>query len=128
VLVIDASFAVQALLSRPGLITKEKLAAPRLLWSEVVSALHELRWRGTISDELAQLARARLSNASIHADQPKRLPEWAWEIADELGWAKTYDAEYVALARHRSCPLLTIDVRLSRTAARVVSVVGPSDI
>ena len=52
----------------------------------------------------------------------------AWEVADALGWAKTYDAEYVALAQHLDCPLLTIDARLARGAGRVVSIVGPADL
>jgi hypothetical protein len=28
---------------------------------------------------------------------PKGLSDEAWRIADRLGWAKTYDAEYLAL-------------------------------
>jgi len=45
-----------------------------------------------------------------------------------LGWAKTYDAEYVALARTLECSLLTTDRRLQRGAERIVDTVGPSDL
>ena len=48
-----------------------------------------------------------------------RLGREAWAIADELGWTKTYDAEYLALARVLEAPLATLDRRLARAAARV---------
>ena len=40
-------------------------------------------------------------------------------------WARTYDAEYVALAHLLSSRLLTLDARLRRTASRLVEVLGP---
>jgi predicted nucleic acid-binding protein len=52
----------------------------------------------------------------------------AWVVADELGWARTYDAEYVALARSLECRLVTLDERLRRGAGRVVEVIGPADV
>ena len=66
--------------------------------------------------------------APIRRRRPPRLHREAWKVADELGWAKTYDAEYVALARILRCPLLTIDARLKRGASRLVRVVGPADL
>ena len=52
----------------------------------------------------------------------------AWKIADRLGWAKTYDAEYVALADLLSCRLVTLDARLRRGAQRLGFVVGPDEL
>jgi predicted nucleic acid-binding protein len=52
----------------------------------------------------------------------------AWRVAEELGWAKTYDAEYVALARMLRCRLLTRDERLRRGAARLVEAIGPTEL
>ncbi|HEY3208372.1 MAG TPA: hypothetical protein VGL18_01050 [Actinomycetota bacterium] len=42
----------------------------------------------------------------------------------ELGWAKTYDAEYIALARLMRCRLISLDARLLRGAARLGFVIG----
>jgi predicted nucleic acid-binding protein len=56
------------------------------------------------------------------------LAEEAWRIADELGWAKTYDAEYVALASLLDCRLVTVDGRLRRGADRLGFVVGPTEL
>jgi len=130
VLVIDASAAVQASLSSDGFafLSAEELVAPGLLWSEGLSVLHELGWRGTISRALAGEALARFAAAPIAAKRPVRLAEEAWRVADELGWAKTYDAEYLALARLLRCRLLTLDARLRRRASSVVEIVGPTEL
>jgi len=130
VLVIDASSAVQASLSVDGflLLGGETLVAPALLWSEVSSVLHELAWRGSVSGQLAREALGRFLAASIAPRRPARLASEAWRLADRFGWAKTYDAEYVALARLLRCRLLTLDARLRRTASGVVEILGPGDL
>ena len=129
-LVVDSAIVVTACLSSVGLqpYAKQELVAPALMWSESTSVLHELRWRRQITDELATYAFARLRDAPVAARAHKRLHEEAWRIADRFGWAKTYDAEYVALAQLLRCRLLTIDARLKRTAATLVKVVGPTEL
>jgi predicted nucleic acid-binding protein len=129
-LVVDSSAAVQACLAADGfgLFGDEDLVSPGLLWSEASSVLHELRWRREISEDLASIAFNALLTAPIAPRTPRRLRREAWRVADDLGWAKTYDAEYVALARILQCRLFTIDDRLRRGAARIVEVVGPRDL
>lgn len=104
------------------------LVAPSLLWSEASSVLHGLRWRGLISPGLAAAALERLLTAGVTRVDDRELLVEAWDVADRLGWAKTYDAQYVALARRRDCPLVTLDDRLSRGAGRLVRVLGPGDL
>jgi predicted nucleic acid-binding protein len=130
VLVLDASVAVELSLRRGGfdLLADETLIAPRLLWSEVPSAIHELRWRAVISAQLAQGGLEQFLGAPVAVRRSAELPRLAWGVADELGWAKTYDAEYVALARLLGCRLLTADVRLRRGAARAVTVIGLGEV
>lgn len=98
------------------------------MWSEVSSVLHELKWRGEISADLAQLAVKRLADADVSARRPKGLTDEAWRIADRLGWAKTYDAEYLALALLLRCRLLTTDAKLKASGSRIVGVIGPTDL
>ena len=130
VLVIDASAAVQASLPADGFgfLAREELVAPALLWPEVSSVLHEMAWRGTVSRGLGRSALDRFLAAPIGARRHVRLTPEAWRIADELGWAKTYDAEYVALAHLLGARLLTLDARLRRTASRLVEVLGPTEL
>jgi len=59
--------------------------------------------------------RRRLESCPVQARTHPRLGEEAWQIADQFGWAKTCDAEYVALARLLGCRLVTPDARLRRS-------------
>jgi len=130
VLAVDATVVITACLSESGLkpLATEELVAPRLMWSEASSVLHELRWRKEISRELTAIALDRLATADISARRPKGLIQEAWRIADRLGWAKTYDAEYLALARLLKCRLLTIDAKLKSAASDLVDVIGPTEL
>ncbi len=129
-LVVDASALVQACLTAEGigLFRDEELVAPPLLWSETVSVLHELQWRREISDDLTSRALAAVLAAPVRRRAPQQLYREAWRIAGDLGWARTYDAEYVALARILRCRLFTVDERLRRGAGRLIDIVGPHDL
>jgi predicted nucleic acid-binding protein len=129
-LVIDASVAVAASYAADGFeeFAGERLLAPPLLWSEARSALHELLWRREITREDAELAHARLERCPVERSRHKRLGAEAWRVAEEFGWAKTYDAEYVALAALSGCRLVTLDARLRRATERLEFVVGPNEL
>jgi predicted nucleic acid-binding protein len=129
-LVVDASVAVAAAATPLGFerLRAFELIAPPLLWIEAESVLHATLWRGEIHDDQALEMRSRLRAAPITADGPSDLPNQAWALADEMGWAKTYDANYVALARLRTCRLVTLDGRLRRGAERLGFVVGPTEL
>src|SRR3989442_11275627 len=126
----DGAVILTACLSEIGLkaLGREELVAPHLMWSEASSVLHELRWRREISAELTTIALDRLTAADVSARRPKGLIEEALRVADRLGWAKTYDAEYLALARLLKCRLLTSHAKLKAVGSSLVNVVGPSDL
>jgi predicted nucleic acid-binding protein len=44
----------------------------------------------------------------------------AWEVADELGWPTTYDAEYVALTQLQADAFVTMNAKLARSVEGVV--------
>ncbi|MCC6618646.1 MAG: type II toxin-antitoxin system VapC family toxin, partial [Chloroflexi bacterium] len=108
-LVIDASVALSAALTRDGVerLVGHDLVSPPLLWSEVISTLRQHAWRRDISSEQAASSLDAFLAAPIRRLSPRGLAREAWWVAEELGWAKTYDAEYVALARLRGARLLT---------------------
>ena len=129
-LVVDASLIVTW---STGARDLDELApgarcAPPLMWSEARSALHERTWRNELGAEHARRARTRLDEADVKIKTHARLADEAWRIADELGWAKTYDAEYVALASLLGCRLVTVDGRLRRGAVRLGFVLGPTEL
>jgi predicted nucleic acid-binding protein len=129
-LVVDASYAVRACGVADGfaLLRDDDLVAPPLMWSETRSALHEAAWRGEIDAADAASAQARLDGAPVASRSPRRLGKESLRIADELGWAKTYDAEYLALARLLTCRVVTLDSRLRRGGGPLGLVVLPTEL
>jgi predicted nucleic acid-binding protein len=104
--------------------------APPLLWSEVPSLLHEMAFRGDITDALVELALRRFlgGKLAIAEEGPDDLAAAAWQAAEDFGSAKTYDAEYIALAKSSDCRLVTVDRRLRRGADQLGFVVTPDEL
>lgn len=129
-IVVDASVALDALLSKDGMddLARFDLVAPPLMWSEVASSLREVVWRRLLSKETALEGLSRLAKAPIKRNSPKDLYREAWKVAEQLGWAKTYDAEYIALATLLECRLLTRDARLQRAAGHLIEIVDPTQL
>lgn len=127
-LVVDAAVAVNASYGGLGPLRGEELAAPPLMWAEARSVLHQAVWRGDVAAADGFELLTALSRLPIRSRNPGRLGETAWRLADELGWAKTYDAEYLALAQLLRCRVVTVDFRLRRGADRLGLVVLPSEL
>jgi predicted nucleic acid-binding protein len=129
-LVVDANVVVAAYTAGGDLarLHDRDLVAPPMMWSEARSTLHEALWRQRISDSVARRAHERLEHAPIEVRNAAGLGREAWRLADELGWAKTYDAEYLALASLLGCRLVTLDARLRRGADRLGLVVSPTEL
>jgi predicted nucleic acid-binding protein len=130
VLVVDANVAVLACSGPRGfdVLAGQDLVAPPLLWSEFLSSIHQGRWRDEVSAVQADKILKRFSEFPVERRMPRRLWTRAWEIAEQLGWAKTYDAEYVALADLLGCRVVTLDRRMRRGAARLGFVIGPDEL
>ena len=126
--VVDASAVLH--LARGGIAIPDghKLLAPTLLRSQVLSILHEAVAR----DELA--AKAGLAQLSVIGRMPIRLlgdgvlRRRAWDIAERLGWASTYDAEYVALTQLQADAFVTLDAELARRIEGIVPTASIDDL
>ena len=129
-LVVDASVSLHACGVDAGFeeLGDADLCAPPLMWSEARSVLHELLWRGVVSRKDAEATRARLEQCPVASKSPTGLGAEAWRLAEELGWAKTYDAEYAALALILGCRVVTLDGRFRRGADNLGIVVAPHEL
>ena len=44
----------------------------------------------------------------------------AWDLAEQLAWAETYEAEYIALTQLQADAFVTLDAELARRVDAVV--------
>jgi predicted nucleic acid-binding protein len=99
---------------------EHQLLAPTLLRSQTLSALHEAVHKGEIPPDVAlgQLARIRALPICLLGDAVLRRR--AWDLAERLGWAETYEAEYVALTQLQADAFVTLDIELARRVEGIV--------
>jgi predicted nucleic acid-binding protein len=97
-----------------------ELLAPTLLRSQTLSALHEAVHRGELPADVAleRLAHIRVLPIRLLGDAVLRRR--AWDLAERLGWAETYDAEYVALTQLQADAFVTLDAELTRRVEGIV--------
>jgi predicted nucleic acid-binding protein len=101
---------------------EHELLAPTLLRSQTLSALHEALHRGEISADLALEQLERIWTMPIRLLGDAVLRRKAWRLAEQLGWAETYDAEYVALTQLQADAFITLDAELARQVEGIVSI------
>jgi predicted nucleic acid-binding protein len=99
-----------------------ELLAPTLLRSQTLSAAHEAVHRGELSADAARDLLERVQGMGIRLLGDAVLRRNAWELADRLGWAETYDAEYLALTKLQADAFVTLDADLARRVEGVVPV------
>jgi predicted nucleic acid-binding protein len=119
--VVDAGAVIHLASKGIEVPVKHKLLAPTLLRSQVLSALHEAVKRGEIPADVARDHLARIGRMPIRLLGDAVLRRRAWELADQLGWASTYNAEYVALTQLQADAFVTTDAALARSVKGIVA-------
>lgn len=121
-LVLDASVALRlAAAGRFDLLEEWSLLAPHLILSEVRSAFQQMVHHRQVPLDVARAAYARLRDAPLEVlEEPRRYEhDDAWDVSVRLGWAKTYDAEYLGIAYAAGIPICTLDKRMQSGARRL---------
>jgi predicted nucleic acid-binding protein len=118
--VVDCGVVLHLVAKEIEVAKEHELLAPTLLRSQTLSALHEAVQRGELDREAAQERLRRVGAMPIRLLGDAVLRRNAWEVADRLGWASTYDAEYIALTILQADALVTLDRELARAAAGIV--------
>jgi predicted nucleic acid-binding protein len=99
---------------------EHELLAPTLLRSQTLSALHEAVHAGELAPDVALDRLARIWAMPIRLLGDAVLRRNAWNFADQLGWASTYDAEYIALTKLQADAFVTLDADLARRVEGIV--------
>ena len=118
--VVDAGAVLHLASAEVEVSGEHELLAPTLLRSQTLSALHEAVQRGEIPADVARDRLTRIGKMPIRLLGDAVLRRRAWEVADQLGWTSTYDAEYVALTLLQADGFITLDAKLARSLDGIV--------
>jgi predicted nucleic acid-binding protein len=118
--VVDTSAVLHLASEGVDVPDEHELLAPTLLRSQTLSALHEAVQRGEIPAEAARERLTSIGQMKIRLLGDAVLRRRAWDVADQLGWASTYDAEYVALTQLQADAFITLDAELARSVEGIV--------
>jgi predicted nucleic acid-binding protein len=120
--VVDAGAVLRLVADGVAVADGHELLAPTLLRSQTLSVLHESVHRGELAADVARERLRLVGRLRIRLLGDAVLRRAAWDVATELGWGSTYDAEYVALTRLQADALVTVDAGFARRAEGVVRV------
>lgn len=120
--VLDAGALLHVVRAGIRVSTRHELLAPTLIRSQTLSALHEAVMRGELDPTTAGEQLASIGRMKIRLLGDAVLRRQAWTVADQLGWAETYAAEYVALTQLQADALVTLDPVLARSVGGLVAI------
>ena len=118
--VVDCGVVLRLASGGIEVAAEHELLAPTLLRSQTLSALHEAVHAGEIDPDVAFNRLADIRAMPIRLLGDAVLRRRAWELADQLGWAETYDAEYIALTQLQADAFVTLDAELARRVEGIV--------
>ena len=120
--VVDATAVLHLTEADIDVSGAHKLLAPTILRSQALSMLHETVHRGEVPADIARIRLARIGRLPIRYLGDAVLRRRAWDLADQLGWSSTYNAEYLALTQLQADAFVTLDAELARLAEKVVAI------
>ena len=118
--VVDCNVVLRLAADEIEVAPQHELLAPTLLRSQMLSALHEAVHAGKLKPDVARERLRRVGRMTIRLLGDAVLRRRAWEIADNLGWAETYTAEYIALTQLQGDAFVTLDAKLARRVKGIV--------
>jgi len=119
--VVDAGTVLRLASMGIEVPARHKLLAPTLLRSQLLSALHEAVQRGEVPADIARDRLTWIGGLPIRLLGDAVLRRRAWELADRMGWASTYNAEYIALTQLQADAFITQDAELARSVEGLVT-------
>jgi predicted nucleic acid-binding protein len=118
--VVDCGVAIHLASEGIEVPAEHELLAPTLLRSQTLSAMHEAVHRGEIPADVGLDRLTRIWAMPIRLLGDAVLRRRAWDLAEQLGWGETYDAEYVALTQLQADAFVTVDAQVARLVEGIV--------
>jgi predicted nucleic acid-binding protein len=119
--VVDSGVVLHLSAEEVEIHADHELLAPTLLRSQTLSALHEAVHGGEVASDAALEQLDRIWAMPIRLLGDAVLRRRAWRVAEQLGWAETYTAEYVALTQLQADAFVTLDTGLARQVEGLVA-------
>ena len=119
--VIGADVALHLARNRVAISDEHQILAPTLLRSHLLSLLYQAVRRGEMTRKEADHLLDYVRGLRIRLLGDRVLQNVAWRIADQLGWADTFTAEYIALTQLQADAFVTLDEQLARAVRDVVA-------
>jgi predicted nucleic acid-binding protein len=101
---------------------EHRILAPTLLRSQLLSLLYQAVRRNEITRKDAERQLDYVRGLRIRLLGDRVLQSVAWQVADQLGWPDTHDAEYVALTQLQADALITLNPQLAAAVQDLVPV------
>ena len=90
--------------------------------SQMLSLLYQAVHRGEMTKEDAERRLFYVQGMRIRLHEDHLLQNAAWQVADQLVWSDTFDAEYIALTQLQADALITLDRQLAQAVKDLVTV------
>jgi indolepyruvate ferredoxin oxidoreductase alpha subunit len=118
--VVDCETLLRIAAGEIEVAPEHTLLAPTLVRSQALAALYGAARRGEISAAEGIERVVRINSLKVRFLGDKVLQRTAWKVADQLGWATTDDAEFVALTHLQADAFVTSDRALSQAVSGLV--------
>ena len=118
--VVDCETLLRIAAGEVAVAAQHQVVAPTLVRSQALAALYEAAQRGEISAADGIERVTRINSLKVRFLGDKVLQRQAWKVADDLVWATTYDAEFVALTTLQADAFVTSDRDLAQAVSGLV--------
>lgn len=119
--VVDAHVVLHLAKEAREVSSDHEVLAPTLLRSQTLSIQHEAVHRGELPADVARDHLERIWRMPIRLLGDAVLRRRAWEVAERMGWADAYTAEYVALTLLQADAFVTLDAELALSLEGIVA-------
>lgn len=101
---------------------EHQILAPTLFGSQVLSHLYQAVQRAEITKQEADQQLNYLRGLRMRLLGDRVLQKVAWNVAEQLGWTDTFEAEYVALTQLQADALITLNNQFARDVEHLVPI------